>query len=114
MQYITFANESPLAINIETWQPMFAGFMSEMKLQLVRPGERVVMGSETGEWYMNTYFCDKELSDEWERAGYRAGDVIGKFREQPYMSKPGGGNSWFCNEDFMVVNKNGVVTFYKK
>jgi hypothetical protein len=110
MQYITFVNESPLPVNVEAWQPMFAGFMSEMKTQLVRPGGRIFMGSETGEWTLNTYFCDKELSDEW---GRRAGEVIGKIQEAVCKDKIGV-YSWIYNTDFTAVCENRVVTFSKK
>jgi Uma2 family endonuclease len=110
MQYITFVNESPLHVNIEAWQPMFAGFMSEMKTQLVRPGERIIMGSETGEWTLNTYFFDKELSDEW---GHRNGEVIGKIQEAVCKDKIGV-YSWIYNTDFIVVCENRVATFSKK
>jgi hypothetical protein len=113
MQYITFINESPLPVNVEAWQPMFAGFMSEMKTQLVRPGERIFMGSETGEWTLNTYFFDKELSDEWARAGHRTGEVIGKIQEAVCKDKIGV-YSWIYNADFTVVFKNRVATFSKK
>ena len=111
--FVTFINNSPLPINIETWQPHMFGFLSEMKTQTVKPGEKISMGSETGEWETNTYLYDKTMCDEWIAAGYEKnlGQVIGKFRDEPCIK---GEYTWLYNNDFEIVYNSGTVTFSKK
>jgi hypothetical protein len=109
---ITFINDSPLPINIETWQPLFFG-LSEMKSLIVHPGENIKMVSETGEWYINTFFYDKKNRDDWISAGYnhQLWEVIGKFRDESYGKNQ---YSWMCNDDFEIVYCKGIATFSKK
>ena len=71
------------------------------------------MVSETGEWYINTFFYDKKICDDWISAGYnhRLGEVIGKFRDESYGKNQ---YSWMCNDDFVIVYCKGIVSFSKK
>jgi hypothetical protein len=110
--YVTFINTTALPINIETWQYCFFGF-SEMKLQLVNPGEKIFMVSETGEWLLNTHFYDKDIREKWLSAEYKEdlGKIIGKFTDQPYKKK---GFSWMYTNIFEIVYANGVAVFQKK
>ena len=110
--FVTFINNSPLSINIETWQPMFFGFLSEMKSQTVKPGEKIIMASETGEWLTNSFLYDKNTCDEWIAAGFQSslGQVIGKFSDKPCIN---GEHTWMCNNNFKIEYKNGIATFSK-
>jgi hypothetical protein len=107
---VTIINESPLTINVETWQKLCFG-LSEMKSLTLNPGEEQNMISETGEWFINTYIFDKEICNQWIIAGYTPGKVIGKFRIEPAIS---GENTWMCDNDFNIICFNGVAKFSKK
>ena len=108
--FITIINESPLPINVETWQSLSFG-LSEMKSILIKPGERQIMVSETGEWFINTFIFDKAMCEEWIKAGYTPGKVLGKFRSEPAIR---GENVWLCDDDFKIVCFNGVAKISKK
>ena len=107
--FIEFTNDSPLPINIETWQRRFL-FLSEVKSITVRPGETINMGSETGEWMLNTYFTDRSMDTEWNSAGHPPGEVIGRFTDKPHLYK----FNWMCNPDFEVIYNAGKIYFRKK
>ena len=111
--FVTFINASPVPINIETWQPICFCF-SEMKMHTVKSGGKLIMGSETGEWLLNTYFTDNDLSEQWINTGntQQLGQVIGKFWEEPYAK--GRGNSYMCTDNFEITYVNGFATFSKK
>lgn len=108
--FVTIINDSPIPINVETWQSLWFGF-SEMKSITLQPGKREIMASETGEWIINTYIFDKELCNQFLIAGYTPGKVIGKFRSEPAIS---GENTWLCDDDFKIVYFNGVAKFSKR
>jgi hypothetical protein len=72
-----------------------------MQSIMLNPGERRIMSSETGEWFINTYIFDKE---------YASGKEIGKFRIDPAIC---GENTWMCDNDYKIVCFNGVATFSK-
>jgi len=108
--FVTIINESPIPINVETWSSFCFG-LSEMKSITLKPGERKIMSSQTGEWLINTYLFDKELCNQFVVAGYTEGKVIGKFRIDPAIR---GENTWMCDNDFKIVCFNGVAKFSKK
>ena len=110
-QFPTFINNSGLPINIETWQPEAPGLQT-MKSVLVKSGEKIILASSTGEWYLQTYL-DEEFADEWISAGLRTGDQIGKFRNKPCAS---GDYSWMDEEKFDIIydNEKNTATFIKK
>jgi hypothetical protein len=106
---VTIINESPITINVETWQSVFFG-LSEMKSITLKHGEEQIMSSETGEWIINTFIFDKELCNQWIVAGYTPGNVIGKFRIHPAIN---GENTWMCDNDFKIVCTNGIAKLSK-
>ena len=108
--FITIINDSPLPVNVETWQSLCFGLISEMKSILLNPGERKIMTSETGEWFINTYIFDESLRNEWIRAGYTPGKVIGKFRSEPAIR---GENVWMIEDGFKIVCFNGIAKLSK-
>ena len=112
--FATFINNFELPVNIETWQPICFGF-SEMKIITVNPGEKIIMGSETGEWLINSFIYDKDICHQWKATGYESslGQVIGKFRDQPCIR---GDYSWMCIDDFIIVydKVEKTATFSKK
>jgi len=108
--FITIINETPLPINIETWRCISFG-LSEMKNITLKKGERKILSSETGEWFVNTYFNDKFMCEEWDNAGYTPGKIIGKFSSEPAIR---GENVWMVEDDFKIVCFNGIAKFSKK
>ena len=104
----TLINNSGLPINLETWQ------QDTTNTVLVKSGEKIVLPSSTGEWYLQTYLYE-EFADEWREAGFRTGNQIGKFRDKPCAS---GDYSWMDdnNSPFVIIydNKNRTATFTKK
>jgi len=112
--YATFINNFSLPIIIETWQVLCFG-LSEMKSITVNPREKIIMGSITGEWFINSLITDKDTRRKWKSSGYesRLGQEIGKFRNKPCMR---GEYSWVYNNDFEIVYDTAeqVAIFSKK
>ena len=94
----TFINNSGLPINLETWQPDGPG-LETTKTVLVKSGEKIVLPSTTGEWYLQTLLT-KPFADEWKAAKINPGDQIGKFRSKPCAS---GDYSWMDDERFQII-----------
>ena len=84
-----------------------------MNTKTVKSGEQITIRSETGEWLLNTYFTDKDMSNEWITRGYinNIGQIIGKFREMQYEKNK---YSWMFLNNFELSYVNGVATFSKK
>jgi hypothetical protein len=112
--FATFINNFELPIIIETWQNLCFGF-NEMKSIIVKPGEKISMGSDTGEWLINSYIYDKNICDQWTKSGYKAslGQVIGKFRDVPCIR---GEYKWLFHTDFEIIydKVEKTATFSKK
>jgi hypothetical protein len=107
----TFINNSGLPINLETWQPDGPG-LETTKTVLVKSGEKIVLPTSTGEWYLQA-FLDKEYADEWEAAKINPGYQIGKFRSKPCAS---GDYSWMDDDHFQIIydHQNHTAIFVKK
>jgi hypothetical protein len=113
--FATFINNFTLSIVIETWQTLCFGFISEMKRVIVRPGEKIIMGSDTGEWLINSFIFDKDICDQWIAAGYKSslGQYIGKFRDSPCIRCD---YSWMYRDEFVIVYDKAerIAIFSKK
>jgi hypothetical protein len=98
--FATFINNFELPVNIETCQQIGFGF-NEMKNITVKPGEKIIMGSDSGEWLINSYIYDKNICDQWTKSGYEniLGQKIGKFRDFPCVR---GEYKWLFNTDFEI------------
>jgi hypothetical protein len=109
---ITFINKSPLPIIIEAWQTSTYG-LSELQEEVVKSGQQITLKSEDGEWTLQT-FLEKKLSEEWIKAKYFPGKIIGKIRDKPiegnYISLLAFEN------DFKIIynNEKQIATFSKK
>jgi hypothetical protein len=109
--FMTIINESPLPVNVETWQACSWFGLSEMKSITLKKDDRIIMVSETGEWHVNSFIHDKNACAEWELFGYTIfgytmGKVIGKFRSEPAI---GGKNVWMCDDKFQIECSNGIA-----
>jgi hypothetical protein len=111
MYFPTFINNSGLPINLETWQPDGPG-LETTKTVLVKSGEKTVLPSTTGEWYLQTLLTEP-FADEWKAVKINPGNQIGKFRSKPGAS---GDYSWMDDERFQIIYdpKNRTATFVKK
>jgi len=114
--YPTFINNSGLPINLETFQNSKNVIgVDEMVEILVKPGEKVIMPSTNGEWYLNNYFNITEGFEEWRKAGIRAGESVGKFRDKPCVR---GNYSWMEHDnspfDIVYDSEKCTATFIKK
>jgi len=112
--FATFINSSSLPVNIETWQTLCFGLINEMKRITVKPGEKIIMGSETGEWLINSFIFDRDICHQWRAAGYGSslGQEIGKFRDHPCIRRQ---YSWMYHDDFEIVyNKEEQVAIFSK
>lgn len=101
----TFINNSGLPINLETWQ------QETTNTVLVKSGEKIVLPSTTGEWYLQTLLTEP-FADEWKAVKINPGNQIGKFRSKPGAS---GDYSWMDDERFQIIYdpKNRTATFSK-
>lgn len=112
--FATFINNSELPVNIETWQTLCFG-LAEMKSITVKPGEKITMGSNTGEWLINSYLFDNDMCDQWRASTYKSslGQDIGKFRDHACIR---GDYSWMYHDDFEIVYDKAekVAIFSKK
>jgi len=111
--YPMFINNSGLPINVETWQYTKNSSLESLNQILVKQGEKIILPSINGEWYLQTYL-KKEQAEEWRNAGFIPGEQIGKFRNKPCAS---GNYSWMSHYDspFKIVYdpKNSTATFIK-
>jgi hypothetical protein len=113
----TFINNSGLPVNLETWQPTKNGFGRETLIYvLVQSGEKVILPStnENGEWYLQSYL-NKEMAEQWRKAGIHHGNRIGKFRNNPCIL---GNYTWmeYDESPFEIIYniENETATFIKK
>jgi hypothetical protein len=109
----TFINKSGLPINLETWQHTKNGGET-LNYALVQSGEKTILASANGEWYLQTYL-NKEMADQWKKEGIQPGYRIGKFGNKPCMK---GDYAWIEYEDspFEIIydTENFTATFIKK
>jgi len=112
-QEITFINDSELPINLETWQHLTTSSQT-LKNVLVQPGEKTILPSANGEWYLHTYL-NKEMADQWREAGIQPGYRIGKFSKYPCAM---GDYAWmeYDESPFEIIydTENFTATFIKK
>jgi hypothetical protein len=85
MKSITLKNKSKFPIVIEAWQTVTYN-LSELETKVVKPGEKITIKSEDGEWFIQTYLH----ADEWRAAKYIPGQTIGKIREEPITKEKTG------------------------
>jgi len=108
----TIKNAYDLPINVETWQSAgFCGFLDVMETILLQKGETITMTSSTGEWHIDNYIFDKDMCDEWRKAGCKPGTEIGKFRATPAYN---GETVFMYDGKFQIEYIGGVATFSKK
>lgn len=109
----TFINDSGLPINLETWQHITMSSQT-INFVLVQPGEKIVLPSSNGEWYLQTYL-NKEFADQWREAGIQPGYRIGKFSNKPCMK---GDYAWmeYDESPFEIIydTEKLTATFIKK
>ena len=101
IKYINFHNNTTQCVILESWIEVMDG-LSSFKSKTVSPGEKLIIHSITGEWFIND---DKYC-------------YIGKFTSKPSFL---GNYSWIDNENefqcvYSETNENdivGLITFSK-
>jgi hypothetical protein len=113
MKSITLKNKSKFPIVIEAWQTVTYN-LSELESKVVKPGEKITIKSEDGEWFLQTYL----QTDEWRAAKYIPGQTIGKIREEPIIKEQNGKPETYAwlymyENDFKLKynSKTRVATF---
>jgi len=97
MVYVAkFSNDTDYSIYLSTWIQVMSGLNKYNEIE-VEPGKEVTLHSETGEWDLNDYFYDDNIS-KWHNGGYKRCEYIGKFRIEPCAQ---GHYSW--------MDKNAVI-----
>jgi hypothetical protein len=112
MKTITFINKSKLPIIIEAWQTQTYG-LSELEENTVKSGEQTIIKSEDGEWTLQTSL-EPKLADEWTKARYISGNIIGKIYDKPVKEQ----NTLLVmyENDFKLKynNETRIATFSQK
>lgn len=105
---ILFYNNTNIPVSLETWQRKCRG-LSVYNDICVKNGEKRMMNSNTGEWFITTYVFGNELQDQVKQAGYEIGLEIGKFRDKPCIR---GDYSWLDDDrlKFKIEYKDSIVT----
>ena len=105
MAYTTkFSNNTDYKIYLSTWIQFTPGLNKNAEFE-IEPGKEVTLHSATGEWEINDYFYDDNIS-KWHNSGYRRREYIGKFRLDPCYQ---GNRVWLENDKYDVVYDEGFV-----
>jgi hypothetical protein len=105
---IEFINNTNIPVSLETWHQKLRG-LSVYNDICVKNGESITMESNTGEWFITTYFIDKVLKEQVQSAGHKLGMEIGKFCDRPCAR---GNYSWLADSSiqFKIEYKDGTAT----
>jgi len=77
--YILFHNNSRFPLNVNSWVNE-SRCLNRLK---VGPGEKRIIPSSIGEWYMDTMFEDVSERTVWDENGFGHYFSVGKFRSTP-------------------------------
>lgn len=99
-----FTNKTDYSIYITSWVNYTYGINKYTEVE-VEPGKEVMLSSTTGEWEMNDYFYDDNVS-RFHNCGYRRCEYIGKFRLEPCFQ---GKRVWLETDKYEVLYDDGVI-----
>ena len=97
-QTVSFINDTDLPVMVEGWKEIMNG-LNQMNPVLVLPGEKIIISSITGEWFVNTYFKDIDYKNLWTLKNIHNIYEIGKFRKEPCFI---GNYSWMETNLFTI------------
>jgi hypothetical protein len=103
-----FTNKTDYSIYISSWVNHTYGINKYTEVE-VGPGKEVTIYSTTGEWELNDYFYDDNVS-RFHNCGYKRCEYIGKFRLEPCVQ---GKRAWLENDHYDIVYDRGF-TFTNK
>lgn len=84
IKYINFYNDSELPLNIDSW----IDGSNVLKTITVEPGQKLIIHSSEGEWYLHSMLQSEKKREIWRQKGLDKVFIIGKFRSQPcYLGK---------------------------
>ena len=77
--YIEFHNNTELPINVNSW----VNGSRMLECWKVNPGEKRIVPSSVGEWYLDSMFEDLSQRQIWIEKGFDQYFSIGKIRSSP-------------------------------
>lgn len=104
---ILFVNKTNLPILVEGWTKVCEN-LQELKAVCINSYEEKMVYSTTEEWYVTTYFYDKEIIQKWNENNFEIGERIGKFRSVPSCL---GVYSWMDVELFDIIYDDNKILF---
>ena len=104
---ILFVNKTNLPILVEGWS-LVCENLEELKTVCIDAYEEKAVYSTTGEWYVTTYFYDKDIIKRYKDSNLEIGQIIGKFRSVPSYS---GEYSWMDFKSFDIIYDNNKILF---
>ena len=104
-----FINQTNLPIMVDGLVKVMEG-LNKLETKVVKGNEECIITSITGEWFINTFFNDRELKKIWILNKLNHISNIGKFRNSPCIS---GEYSWMDVDEFIITHEeeDGVHTF---
>jgi hypothetical protein len=100
-----FINKTDYKTYLSTWVLHSCGLNKYTEIE-VEPGKEVVLTSVTGEWDVNDYFYDDNIS-RWHNCGYKRCEYNGKFGLIPCIN---GRYSWMENGHNVVYDGDSTFT----
>ena len=79
IKYINFYNDSERPLNIDSW----IDGSNVLKTITVEPGQKLIIHSSEGEWYLHSMLQSEKKREIWRQKGLDKVFIIGKFRSQP-------------------------------
>jgi hypothetical protein len=107
IQIATFINETDLPIQVDGLIQVMVG-LNKLDSVLVLPNETCKIRSITGEWFLNTYFNEKNHKNMWIAKKMHQIYEIGKFHNSPCIM---GNYSWLETDIFEVTYVDGIFKF---
>ena len=102
---VTFINDSDLPVMVEGWKEIMVG-LNQLSSVLVLPSEECIVSSITGEWFVNTYFNERQYKNQWAVKKLQHLHEIGKFRKEPCFW---GDYSWMEIDTFVITREEGNI-----
>jgi hypothetical protein len=95
---VRFVNNTDYTKYLSTWVYYEQGINKYTEIA-IDPGVEAVITSATGEWDINDYFYDDNIS-KFHNCGYKRCEYIGKFRTVPCVQ---GKFSWIEHDKYDII-----------
>jgi hypothetical protein len=109
--YVIFHNNTKFPVNVNSW----IDDSRMLNILKVNPGEKRIIPSSIGEWYMDSEFEDMSDRKIWQENGFGHYFMIGKFCSYPNIQ---GNYSWMEHEEdfdcLFIPSKNPINKIHGK